>query len=189
MSAACGFVRGEEGFLGVGASSGLGRPRGGRGRVERGCGGGPPRGASARSAASISRQRNRRGPRPSQGRSRRRRWPKASLDADAALGDPGVAGIAGFCALWRGLGLRACGFSEKNAVSVVAADAARPMEDGERAVGIDVDLDPRLDEVRPHRAFRDLQLQRAVGDAIVVADLALLLDAQDLVEIDAQEWA
>ena len=38
----------------------------------------------------------------------------------------------------------------------------------------------------PHRAFRDLQFERPVGDAIVMADLALLLDAQDLVEIDAR---
>ena len=59
------------------------------------------------------------------------------------------------------------------------------MKDGVRAVGIDVDLDPRLDEVRAHRAFGDLQFERAVGDAIVLADLPLLLDAQDLVEIDA----
>ena len=53
------------------------------------------------------------------------------------------------------------------------------------AVGVDMDLDARLDEMRPHRALRDLELERAVGDAIVMADLALLLDAQDLVEIDA----
>ena len=46
-------------------------------------------------------------------------------------------------------------------------------------------LDPRLDEMRPHRAFGDLKFERAVGDAIVVADLPLLLDAQDLVEVDA----
>jgi hypothetical protein len=39
--------------------------------------------------------------------------------------------------------------------------------------------------MRPHRALRDLELERAVGDAIVVADLSLLLDAQDLVEVDA----
>jgi hypothetical protein len=48
-----------------------------------------------------------------------------------------------------------------------------------------MDLDPRLDEMRAHRAFRDLQLERPVGDAIVIADLPLLLDAQDLVEVDA----
>jgi hypothetical protein len=47
-------------------------------------------------------------------------------------------------------------------------------------------LDPGSDEMRAHRALRDLQLQRPVGDAIVVADLALLLNAQDLVEIDAR---
>ena len=38
---------------------------------------------------------------------------------------------------------------------VVAADAAGSVEDGVRAVGIDVDLDPRLDEMGPHRALRD----------------------------------
>jgi hypothetical protein len=70
-------------------------------------------------------------------------------------------------------------------VLVVAADAARPVKEGVRAVGIDMDLDPRLDEMRAHRAFRDLQLERPVGDAIVIADLPLLLDAQDLVEVDA----
>ena len=71
-------------------------------------------------------------------------------------------------------------------VLVVASDAPRPVEDGVGAVGIDVDLDPRLDEMRAHWAFGDLELERAVGDAIVLADLALLLDAQDLVEIDAR---
>ncbi len=45
------------------------------------------------------------------------------------------------------------------------------------AVGVDVNLDPRLDKMRPERALRDLQLQRAVGHAIVVLDLALVLDA------------
>ena len=71
-------------------------------------------------------------------------------------------------------------------VLVVASDAPRPVEDGVGAVGIDVDLDPRLDEMRAHWAFGDLELERPVGDAIVLADLALLLDAQDLVQIDAR---
>jgi hypothetical protein len=71
-------------------------------------------------------------------------------------------------------------------VLVISADAAGSVEEGVRAVGIDVNLDPRLDEMGPHRTFRDLQLERAVGDAIVMADLPLLLDAQDLVEIDAR---
>src|ERR1700760_3793876 len=53
-------------------------------------------------------------------------------------------------------------------VLVIAADAAGSMEEGVRAVGIDVDLDPRLDEVRAHRAFGDLELEHPVGDAIVV---------------------
>jgi hypothetical protein len=64
-------------------------------------------------------------------------------------------------------------------------DASWPVKEGVRAVGIDVRLDPRLDEVLARWAFGDLQFQRPVGDAIVLADLALLLDAQDLVEIDA----
>jgi len=55
-----------------------------------------------------------------------------------------------------------------------------------RAVGVDVNLDPRPDEMGPHRAFRDLQFQCPVGDAIVVHDLTFLLHAQDLVEIDAR---
>jgi hypothetical protein len=70
-------------------------------------------------------------------------------------------------------------------VLVISADAAGSMEEGVGAVGVDVDLDPRLDEVGPHRAFGDLQFQRPVGHAIVVHDLTLLLHAQDLVEIDA----
>ena len=73
----------------------------------------------------------------------------------------------------------------EGAIGVVAANASWSVEDGVRAVGIDADLGPRPDEVRAHRALRDLQFQRLVGDAIVVADLPLLFDAQDLVEIDA----
>jgi hypothetical protein len=61
------------------------------------------------------------------------------------------------------------------------------VEDGVGAVGADMDLYARLDEVRAHRALRDLQLERAIGDAVVIADLPLLLDAQDLVEVDARD--
>ena len=73
-----------------------------------------------------------------------------------------------------------------HSVLVIAADAAGSVEESVGSVGIDVDLDPRLDEMGAHRAFGDLQFQRAVGDAIVVHDLTLLLHAQDLVEIDAR---
>ena len=55
------------------------------------------------------------------------------------------------------------------------------------AVRVEVDFDPRLDEVWAQRTFRDLQLEPIEGNAIVVADLALLLDAQDLVEVDARD--
>ena len=61
------------------------------------------------------------------------------------------------------------------------------MKESVRAVGVDAHLDPRLNEMRAQRAFRDLQLERPVGDAIVLSDLALLLNAQDLVEIDAKD--
>ena len=69
---------------------------------------------------------------------------------------------------------------------VVAADASGSVKDGMGAVRVDMHLDPRLDEMGPHRAFGDLEFERPVGDAIVVADLPLLLDAQDLVEVDAR---
>ena len=69
---------------------------------------------------------------------------------------------------------------------VVAADAARSVKDGVRAVRAWTwTLTRALTKCGPHRALRDLELERAVGDAIVVSDLPLLLDAQDLVEIDA----
>src|ERR1700685_1214956 len=76
------------------------------------------------------------------------------------------------------------GISDRS-VLVVAADAAGPVEDGVGAVSVDVDLDPRLYEMGAHRAGRDVELERAGGDAIVMADLPLFLDAQDLVEVDA----
>ena len=59
------------------------------------------------------------------------------------------------------------------------------MEEGAGAVGIDVHLDPRLDEMGAHRAWRDLQFQPAIRNAIVVHHLAFLLHAKDLAEIDA----
>ena len=73
----------------------------------------------------------------------------------------------------------------ERSVLIIAADAAGSVKDGVLAVGIDVHLDPRVHEMGSHRAFGDLQFQRPVGDAIVVSDLPPLLNAQDLVEIDA----
>ena len=54
------------------------------------------------------------------------------------------------------------------------------MEDGEMAVGVLVHPDPRLDEVMADRARRDLQDQALVAHGVVVADGALLVDAQDV---------
>ena len=77
----------------------------------------------------------------------------------------------------------------ERSVLVVAADAARSVEEGVRAVGIDVDLDPGAHKVGPHRPpDRSPGVQRPVGDAIVVSDLPLLLNAQDLAQIDALDW-
>jgi hypothetical protein len=58
----------------------------------------------------------------------------------------------------------------ESSVDVVAADAS-PVKEGVRAVGAQVDLDLRHDEVRPHRALRDLRLERPAGRAIVVSGL------------------
>jgi hypothetical protein len=69
---------------------------------------------------------------------------------------------------------------ERAAVGAVAGEAARPVEDRQRAVGVVVDPHPHLDEVRPQRARRDLQAQAPVAHAVVVADDALLVHAQDV---------
>jgi hypothetical protein len=58
----------------------------------------------------------------------------------------------------------------ESSVGVVAADAS-PGKEGVRAVGAQVDLDLRHDEVRPHRAFQDLRLDLPAGHAIVVSGL------------------
>ena len=54
------------------------------------------------------------------------------------------------------------------------------MEDRQRAVGVLVHAHPRLDEVRAQRARRDLEGKTPVAHAVVVADHALLLHAQDV---------
>jgi hypothetical protein len=51
------------------------------------------------------------------------------------------------------------------------------VEEGVGAVGVEVDFDPRLDEMGAHWAFGDLELECPIGDAIVVHDLTLLLHA------------
>ena len=68
---------------------------------------------------------------------------------------------------------------------MVAADTARAVEQADGLVGIAPDLDGGFDEVRPQRAWFDLQPEPAEDDRIVVADDAILLMAQDLGEIAA----
>src|SRR3972149_1307869 len=66
------------------------------------------------------------------------------------------------------------------AIGVVAGDAARSMEDRQRAVGIFVDADGRLDEVAAQRAFGGLQGSGAITPGVVVGDDALRVTAQDV---------
>jgi hypothetical protein len=54
----------------------------------------------------------------------------------------------------------------ESSVDVVAADAS-PVKEGVRAVGAQMDLNLRHNEMRPHRAFRDLQPECPAGHAIV----------------------
>ena len=61
-----------------------------------------------------------------------------------------------------------------------AGQALRSLEDGKGAVGILVPPDGRPDQVRPQRGRRDLQVAAVPADAVVVADPALFLDAQDV---------
>ncbi len=69
--------------------------------------------------------------------------------------------------------------------AVIAANASWSVEDAVGAIGVVADPDIGLDEMRPERTFRDLQLEAVERHAIVVADLAVFLDTEDLVEIYA----
>jgi hypothetical protein len=59
------------------------------------------------------------------------------------------------------------------------------MENGDAAVMVLTDFDPCLDEMRPQRAGWNLKFQPVERYAIVIANLALFLNAEDLLEIDA----
>jgi hypothetical protein len=72
------------------------------------------------------------------------------------------------------------------ASAIVATETTRAVEDGVGAVVVLTNLDPRLDKVRAQRTCRNLQFQQVERDAIVVADLTLLLHAKDLAEIDTR---
>ena len=72
-----------------------------------------------------------------------------------------------------------------HALVVIAAKATGSVEDGKRAIGIVPDFDPDLDEMAPEGAFGDLQLEPVERHAIVVAHLAVFLDAENLAQIDA----
>jgi hypothetical protein len=65
------------------------------------------------------------------------------------------------------------------------ADSLGSMEDGAGAVGVDADLDPRLDEMAPWD-LPGLQAELAVRHPVVDADLSYCM-AKFLVAIDAWE--
>jgi len=69
------------------------------------------------------------------------------------------------------------------AVGPVAGQAARAVEDREPAVLVDVHPHLHLDEVVPVPVRRDLQAAALVAHAVVVADHALDLHAQDLGQV------
>jgi hypothetical protein len=64
--------------------------------------------------------------------------------------------------------------------SRVSPDTVRAVKEREPPVRVFVDTHRRAHEVRPQRVRRDLQDRSAPLDGVVVADPALLLDAQDL---------
>ncbi len=63
---------------------------------------------------------------------------------------------------------------------IIVGKPVRSEEHGDRAVGIFVDADRDLDEVRSERALRQLETEAAPFHGIVVADDALFLDAENL---------
>jgi len=71
---------------------------------------------------------------------------------------------------------------DRRAVGVVAGQASGAAEEGEGSVWILVHPDPCLDVVVAMAVGRDLRAQPAVAHRIVVADDALCVDAEDLVE-------
>src|SRR5438477_1555992 len=76
-----------------------------------------------------------------------------------------------------------CRFSlelEHRSGGVVVSQTVRPEEDGKRAIGIFVDAHRRFDKMRSQWARWDLQTERSPFDGVVMADLAGLLDAEDL---------
>src|SRR5271163_3822891 len=86
------------------------------------------------------------------GEAKRRRSRRPDVDRGARR-RADLSGVSGVIAFFQ------------SSVRVVAADASWSVKDGVGAVGIDMDADARLDEMRPHRAFGDLELERPVGDA------------------------
>ena len=88
---------------------------------------------------------------------------------------------------WFGLTDGRREFTTQRAFCVVATDAARTMEDRVCAVVVMAHLNARLDEVRTQRGRWDLQSPAMERHRVVVADLTFLLDAKDLVQVDARD--
>src|SRR5882757_2819082 len=81
----------------------------------------------------------------------------------------------------RGLDIDA----ERLSVGAVSADAARPVEDADRGVGIAADLDRRPDKMPAQWGGLELELETLEANRVVAIDDAFLLLAENLVEIGA----
>src|ERR1700736_2602766 len=75
------------------------------------------------------------------------------------------------------------GRPEGTALAVVATEAAGAVPDRVRPVEMAADEDPQARAAATARLFGHLQGHARKGDDVVAADDALLLDAEDLVEV------
>jgi hypothetical protein len=71
---------------------------------------------------------------------------------------------------------------DEGSIREIVGETPRAVEDGEAPVGIFVDPHARLDEVPAVALLGDLQNPAVVAHGVVVADDALRLHAQDVVE-------
>src|SRR5690606_27088624 len=82
-----------------------------------------------------------------------------------------------------GLSGRSAVLADAGAVGAIACETARAVEDGEAGIGVLVHAHGGLDEVIAVRLLRDLEAESAIAHAVVVADHALGLQAEDLGEV------
>jgi len=82
--------------------------------------------------------------------------------------------------------LRGCVLLDQGAVGTVSGQPPRSMNDRQRAVGVFVHLNGHLDDMPAMARLGDLQHPRRVAHGVIIADDALMADAQDVAQ-DAEE--